>query len=75
MSERNRIRVFWKPNGKTKSVAHERKMRKWMEHHALSTAPGALTVLIHSPVHESARHHLVRALSIPEDREKRRSLT
>ena len=66
MSDQNRIRLFWKPDGKTVDAEHESKMKAWLKRHAISTGPGALTVILHSPVHESVRKHLVHALSIPE---------
>jgi hypothetical protein len=66
MSNRNQIRSFWKPDGKTVHSENQRRLKAWLSHHALSTHPGALTILLHSPVHESARKHLARAIESPE---------
>jgi hypothetical protein len=62
MSDRTRIRKYWKPDGKATHADNERKIKRWMAQHALSTAPGSLTVLVHSPVHESVRAYFVRTL-------------
>jgi hypothetical protein len=63
MSDRKQIRTYWKPDGKTVDAENETKIRKWLSQHALSTRPGALTVILHSPVHESVRKHLARAIA------------
>jgi hypothetical protein len=63
MSDRKLIRMYWKPDGKTVNNGHESKLKAWLTQHALSIAPGALTVVLHSPVHESARRHLAGALA------------
>jgi len=70
MSDRKQIRAYWKPNGKTVDAEHESKIMKWLSQHALSTRPGALTVFLHSPVHESARKHLARAIAAPAAHKK-----
>jgi hypothetical protein len=63
MSDRKQIRSYWKPDGKTVHAGNEKKIKDWLKQHALSTAPGAFTVFLHSPVHESARKHLARAVA------------
>ena len=65
MSDRKQIRTYWKPDGKTVDAEHESKIMKWLSQHALSTRPGALTVFLHSPVHQSARKYLARAIAAP----------
>jgi|HubBroStandDraft_5_1064220.scaffolds.fasta_scaffold184747_2 hypothetical protein len=62
MSDRKQIRSYWKPDGKTVHAGNEKRIKDWLERHALSTAPGALTVILHSRVHESVRKHLARAM-------------
>lgn len=66
MSDRIQIRTYWKPDGKTVHNGHESKLKAWLKQHALSTAPGALTVVLHSRVHDSARKHLAHALATPQ---------
>ncbi len=70
MSDQSKIRMYWKPDGKTIHSKHDSKIRAWLKQHALSTAPGALTVVLHSPVHESARKHLTHALAAQQVRDK-----
>lgn len=71
MQDHTRIRKFWKPDGKNMNKENERQLKAWMHQHALSTAPGALTVLLHSKVHDSARGHLARTLAEPPGKSKR----
>jgi hypothetical protein len=66
MSDRKQLRTYWKPDGKTVHDGHASKIKGWLKQHALATAPGALTVVLHSPVHESARKHLAHAILGPQ---------
>lgn len=56
------IKKFWKPDGATISADNEAVLKAWMKAHALSTESGAISTLIHSPVHQSARAAAVRML-------------
>jgi hypothetical protein len=62
MSDRTRIRQFWKPDGKKINADSENTLKNWMRQNSFSTAPGALTVLLHSRIHDSARANLARTL-------------
>jgi hypothetical protein len=62
ISTRSSIRAFWKPDGKKVDVGNQDKLKRWMQAHGFSTGAGAITLLVHSAVHESARDHAVRML-------------
>ena len=66
MSDRKQLRAFWKPDGKSVHAGNEKRIKDWLAQHALSTAPGALTMILHSPVHESVRKHLAQAMAKPK---------
>jgi len=63
-TEKNALKSFWKPDGKRISSANEARLRDWMRENGLSTRPGAITVLIHSAVHQSTRGHALKKLKI-----------
>jgi hypothetical protein len=58
------LKKYWKPDGKTISKSNQNRLHQWMKAHSLATKPGAITVFIHSVVHESARAHVLRGLNI-----------
>lgn len=62
--EKKLLKKYWKPDGKTISKSNQDHLRQWMRSHGFSTQPGAITVLIPSLVHESARTHALRAMKI-----------
>lgn len=51
------LRSHWKPNAKDVDTSADRALRAWMRAQGLDSGPGAVTLLLHSPVHESARDH------------------
>ena len=67
-SSRALIRGFWKPDGKKVNANNQEKLKRWMHSHGFSIGPGAITLLLHSPVHESARNHAVRVLTASSGR-------
>jgi hypothetical protein len=60
------LKRFWKPDGKSISRANQDHLHQWMGKNGLSTRPGAMTVFIHSSVHQTARSHAVKALKIEQ---------
>ena len=59
-----RIRKFWKPDGSTVDPANEAVLKQWMSAHCLSSAPGAIAMLMHSHVHRSVRAAVLTALDL-----------
>jgi hypothetical protein len=62
--EKKALKRFWKPDGKRISSPNQRQLRNWMMENGLSTRPGAITLFLHSPVHESARSHSFKKLNV-----------
>jgi hypothetical protein len=62
--EQKALKRFWKPDGKKISFPNQEQLRNWMKENGLSTRPGAITLFLHSRVHESARSHSVKKLNI-----------
>lgn len=62
--EKKILKRFWKPDGRAISQVNRDHLHNWMSKNGLSTRPGAITVLIHSQVHQSARSHALKALPI-----------
>lgn len=56
------IKKFWKPDGQMINLKNDAAIRKWMGTQGLSMQAGAVTALIHSPVHQSARAALVKTI-------------
>lgn len=61
---RKQIKRLWKPDSKAVDAVALEKVRSWMKAHGLSTAPGSITMFLHSPVHRSARSAMVADLKL-----------
>jgi hypothetical protein len=61
-NEKKTLKRFWKPDGKSISRTNQEHLHQWMSKNGFSTRPGALTVFIHSSMHQTARSHALKAL-------------
>jgi hypothetical protein len=57
------LEAFWKPDG-TLSTDNEAKLKDWMTHNGIGTAPGMITMFIHSAIFEPARAKAVKDLEL-----------
>ncbi len=63
-NEKKALRQFWKPDGKSISRTNQDHLHRWMSKNGFSTRSGAMTVFIHSSMHQTARNHALQALKI-----------
>jgi hypothetical protein len=56
------LKKFWKPDGLTPDPDNEAALKAWMGANGFSKQSGAITALVHSSVHRSARAVAVKAL-------------
>lgn len=68
--ERHTLRTWWKPDGCTVHPENEARLKKWMRSHGLSLRPGAISMLLHSPIHESTRRAAAKAMTEAQSRSK-----
>ncbi len=69
------IKNFWKPDGVTRHTENEALLKEWMQLNGLSLQPGAITTLIYSSVHRSARAAAVKTLLSPNKSNRKRGAT
>jgi hypothetical protein len=58
----DRLRAFWKPDGKTIDQANEKRLKQWMKQNGLATAPGNITFFLREEAFADLRTRAVRAL-------------
>ena len=63
-SSSDKLRKFWKPDGKNVDQAHANQLKKWMKGHGLTTGPGDITMFLHSQMFLSAWGQAVRDLGL-----------
>jgi hypothetical protein len=57
------LEAYWKPDG-TLSTDNEAKLKEWMTRNGIGTAPGMITMFIHTAIFESARAKAVKDLDL-----------
>lgn len=62
MDAKHALKAYWKPDGEHVDKSHEALLKAWMRKQGFSNRPGALSLLLHSPLHGRARVEAVNAL-------------
>lgn len=62
----DKLRAFWKPDGKSVDKSNEQKLLQWMQSNGLDTSPGAIPMFLRSEMLEDARMQAVKDLKLNE---------
>lgn len=60
------IRRYWKPDGKNRNIANEKRLKQWMGSNGLSTEPGRLTMFLYGTEYNNLREKAIRDLGLAE---------